>query len=83
MGARHLAMGRGGVWARTLVVKWKDRMGENTIIVRATQTAFFSDTFAIQISAQRTVQEEKPGAVSPVGRSVRTGVVQKVITLCI
>lgn len=54
LGARHLAMGRGGSRARTLVVKWKDRMGENPIILLATQTAFFSDTFVILISAQKT-----------------------------
>lgn len=67
LGARHLAMGSGGGRARKLVVKWEDGMGENMIVLLATQTAFFSDTFVIWISAQRKVQDEKPGTVSPLG----------------
>lgn len=66
VGCQTSCNGEGG-GARTLVVKWKDGMGENMIILLATQTAFFSDTFVILISTQKTVQDEKPGTVSPMG----------------
>lgn len=59
--------GEGRGRAIKIVVKWKDGMGENPITLPATQTAFFSDTFVILISAQSKVQDEKQSEVSPVG----------------
>lgn len=67
LGARHLVMGRGAEGARKIMVKRKDRTGENKVVPRPIQTAFFSDTSATLISARKRVGSEKSGTGSPMG----------------